>query len=583
MADEQENFSQETVRTGGMKRRVSSFHGRMTEADLRSVKDKRTFAGLWIYRFGMIMTAEIQRTELTRRAAALTYTTILSLFPLLAVITASLSLIYTPEKQKDLFSYIERQFLPSMNADNDIPLILRSDVRANIEAQQEKGENIRHFFADVSEKFRNSAGGVGIFGFIGLLVTGGLLYYSIESVVNQTWREEDRARWVQTITNFIVILVLAPIILALSITTTTIAYSFLDPKYVEKLEAAQDAVQEVKKAKEAQDAQDAAAAKAATMQEAAAAAEPENSDYAGPFLPKADVPAEPKAAAAPKVADVPTSHTVKLPIGGTTMRDRIRQFTVNFGFILPLLPVLINVLILTCAYAFLPKTRVQFLPALVGGLTASLLWELAKYLFVFYIYGSAVNRTLAGAFGLSILFLIWVYITWVILLLGNLLVYVVQNFDGIWSELRTGGEIMLDSRLYLATMLLLARRFTQVGGGYTELELRARLGLNQVEFRRILHRLVRGGFISPLANDSYQVAQPPERILVRSLLQQGCNLSQLPVVKRGRSSLTRLFENLEERTLGLCGDSTLADLLQEMAAGRQNTAYIADQPQEQEP
>lgn len=576
MVNDQDNFSQETARPSGLRTKVGTFHSRMTETEMESVRDRRWLFGMWVYRFAIVMTSEITRTELTRRAAALTYTTILSLFPLLAVLTATLSVIYTKEKQNELFSYIERQFLPSMNSPEDVPLMLSPEVRATLRKQTEAGENIRAFFSTASEKFRSSAGGVGVFGFIGLLVTGGLLYYSIESVVNQTWREEDRGRWVQTITNFIVILVLAPIVLALSITTTTIAYSFLDPRYGE-VPAQKPAPAPAADATATAPTAAKAAAPVGPMLPAAAEEGPPMpvGPMVGPALP-GPAPAAAAAetttttASAPAAGAVTPDPSQRQPVSGMTLRDQIRLFTVNFGFILPVIPVLVNVLILTCAYAFLPKTRVRFGPALMGGLVAALLWELAKYLFVFYIYGSTVNRTLAGAFGLSILFLIWVYITWVILLLGNLLVYVLQNFHAIWSEMRTGGEVMLDSRLYLATMLLLARRFQAVGGGYSEHELRVRLGINSVEFRRILQRLQRNGYISAMADGTFQVSHPPEQIRARELLQQGCNLAHLPVARRGRSALTRLFETLEDRTIDLCGDCSLADMLQEMTLPRQS-------------
>ncbi|MBI1293312.1 hypothetical protein GC173_19070, partial [bacterium] len=403
------------------------------------------------------------------------------------------------------------------------PATLSEAERPVYEQQKKFSDDIRKMFSDVSAKFRQSAGGVGIFGFIGVLVTAGLLYYSIESVVNQTW-QTGATRWTDTVRNLILVLLFAPIVIGLSMTASTMAATLFgqdEPpeKVVTKVEMAA-----------------AAETSAATDGTAVVVAVPE------PTKPEPVITAAPPAPA---------------PSG---LLAKIRSVTTQFGFIIKVLPLLINTMILTLAYAFLPNTKVKFVAALTGGLVASLLWELARYGFFYYVYMSTVNKTLADALGLSVIFLIWVYITWMILLVGNLVVYVVHNFNALWMERRAGGEMMLDGRLLVATMLLVARRFKHHAPGYTESELRERLSLRKDEFTQVIGRLLRAGYVVRQESGAYILAQPPEDIRVRDLLEMGCNLAKLPVVNRIGPVSSSLMQ-LQQETLDGAGDRRLNELL----------------------
>lgn len=486
--------------------RVRGFHQGLT--GLVDPEQRGRRYGAFVYRFILLVLDGISRTELTRRAAALTYTTILSIFPLLAVVSSSASFFYTPEKEAEFMGWIENQLLPSLEGDAN-PETMTAREKQMFEQQQAMSNNVRTLFANVSNKFRESAAGVGVFGFIGLLVTCGLLYYSIESVVNLTWQTGHRGRWTQTLTNFITVLVLAPIIIGLSITSSTVALMLLEPE--EK---------------------------------------PMESVPAMTALTET-APVDTGTDAAPAAAVKKPSRTLQ----------RIRSITTNFGFIVPYISMILNAIILALAYSFLPKTKVYFRYALIGGLLASVLWQGARVLFVYYVFMSSVNRTLADALGVSVIFLIWIYITWTILLLGNVIVYTSQRFETLWAEKKTGEQMLLDGRLMLAAMVLLARRFERKGGGYTDDELQLRLGLRDDQLRQLIARLVGGGMIVPIEGGGYQVAHPLDRIRVGEILELGCDLRTLPAARRGKSPLRGVFEWLQDRTIILAGEATLLDLL----------------------
>lgn len=72
----------------------------------------------------------------------------------------------------------------------------------------------------------------------------------------------------------------------------------------------------------------------------------------------------------------------------------------------------------TFIYAFVPARRVPFRLALVGGVFAALAFEIAKRGFTFYFAHVRTYQLVYGAFAALPLFLIWIYLSWIIVLVG---------------------------------------------------------------------------------------------------------------------------------------------------------------------
>lgn len=90
-----------------------------------------------------------------------------------------------------------------------------------------------------------------------------------------------------------------------------------------------------------------------------------------------------------------------------------------FGLdVIRLLPFLITWFALTLMYALVPNTRVRWRDALGGALGAALLFELARHVFTLYVSSFANYRAIYGALAAIPMFLIWIYVSWVIALLG---------------------------------------------------------------------------------------------------------------------------------------------------------------------
>jgi len=74
--------------------------------------------------------------------------------------------------------------------------------------------------------------------------------------------------------------------------------------------------------------------------------------------------------------------------------------------------------VFTFIYGFVPAQRVRFRLALGGGLLAGVAFEIAKYGFRFYIAHFQTYQAIYGALATLPLFLLWLYLSWIIVLVG---------------------------------------------------------------------------------------------------------------------------------------------------------------------
>ena len=114
-----------------------------------------------------------------------------------------------------------------------------------------------------------------------------------------------------------------------------------------------------------------------------------------------------------------------LSIVSTTFFSVIRRLRLPltgwqlFGNLLStLLPVTLTVLIFLLLYKILPNTIVRWSDVWLGALLTGLGWELAKYLFTWYLAHFASYNLVYGSVALIIAFLAWSYYTGMILIWG---------------------------------------------------------------------------------------------------------------------------------------------------------------------
>ncbi len=115
----------------------------------------------------------------------------------------------------------------------------------------------------------------------------------------------------------------------------------------------------------------------------------------------------------------------------------------------------------TFAYTFIPNTRVRLVPALLGGLIAGALWKLAGALFESLVVSSAAYTAFYSGFAIVIFFLLWLYVSWLIVLFGARIAFFVQHPRAVAIKRFAEQERYLRvDRLMLRAMVAIARAHT---------------------------------------------------------------------------------------------------------------------------
>jgi membrane protein len=185
--------------------------------------------------------------------------------------------------------------------------------------------------------------------------------------------------------------------------------------------------------------------------------------------------------------------------------ESIEPFGMLLSFAGELAPYVIVVAFFTFLYTFIPNTRVRFVPALIGGLVAGFLWVCVGAAFAAFV-AHMTNLTLVYAsFAILLTALIWIYIAWLVLLIGAQLSFYVQNPEYMrrgQQEIRiTGG---LAEQLALNVMVLIGQSYRGGEPGWTTARLAARLEVPSAPLATVINSLEAGGLI---------VATEDERLL----------------------------------------------------------------------
>jgi len=90
------------------------------------------------------------------------------------------------------------------------------------------------------------------------------------------------------------------------------------------------------------------------------------------------------------------------------------------------LPVALLVITFSLLYQFLPNIQVGYLPALIGGLFGGITWFLVQVFYVKLQIGVSKYNAIYGSFATLPLFFLWIYIAWVVFLLGAEVAFAVQ-------------------------------------------------------------------------------------------------------------------------------------------------------------
>ena len=161
------------------------------------------------------------------------------------------------------------------------------------------------------------------------------------------------------------------------------------------------------------------------------------------------------------------------------------------------------------------------LPALVGATVGGVLWVTLGSVFASFVAAASNYTAIYSGFAILLFFMIWLYLAWLILLIGAQVSFYLQNpkLVGIGSH-DFGLSPRLREQEGLKLMVVLARQFQQQQSALTTNALEQKTGLIINTVQTLLYILKRGGLVVVLADDEarYQPARDTANILVEDIL-----------------------------------------------------------------
>jgi len=169
----------------------------------------------------------------------------------------------------------------------------------------------------------------------------------------------------------------------------------------------------------------------------------------------------------------------------------IGSFANWLSVLIALFPYIATTILLTFLYMFIPSVKVKFQTGLIAGLVTAMIYHLVQFFYVYFQIGIARYGAIYGSFAAFPLFLIWIQISWMIVLFGAELSYSIQNL-GIYGLKQMKRKITIaDTRiLTLAIMHLLVKNFHERKPPLTYREVSQRLEIPYQVSAQLLDTLI---------------------------------------------------------------------------------------------
>ena len=232
-------------------------------------------------------------------------------------------------------------------------------------------------------------------------------------------------------------------------------------------------------------------------------------------------------------------------------------------------------LVIGFLYVFVPNTRVRLRSALVSSLLTTVVFLGWMQMFTVMQTGVVNYNRIYGAFAAVPVFMLWMYVTWVILLLGAEFTFALQNSDTYQLE-SAADTASMRSRILVALMVL--RRAGRAMAGEREM-FDAAAFARQVKapirlINAVVATLAKRGYLAQVASRDagYVLMRAPETIRIRDvvaeLMHEGGGHAEIEGVLMLDAPLKETMAKIEKGVAQGFGDLTLADMVAAASAGK---------------
>jgi len=231
-----------------------------------------------------------------------------------------------------------------------------------------------------------------------------------------------------------------------------------------------------------------------------------------------------------------------------------------------LTPYLLVSLAFTFVYWFVPNTRVRLPAALVGGLAGGIIWSAIGMLFATFVVNATRTADIYATFAIVIIALIWVYLCWLVLLIGAQVAFYFQNPEYLrvgYRSIGIGGRQR--EQLALSLMLLVAQAFRDTGRHATTASIADRLDTPNLLLAPVLDRLEAAGLVARTGKDELLPTRDPTQLMLRDIVGAVREPQTTDLFTRAHwpDAVERIGGSVQAAMDGVLGDQSLADLVEE--------------------
>ncbi len=236
-----------------------------------------------------------------------------------------------------------------------------------------------------------------------------------------------------------------------------------------------------------------------------------------------------------------------------TFFDSLLLFAARF------VPYLIIWTLFTVLFMVMPYTRVRFTAALTAGIISGTAFILIQWAYIYFQVGAARYGTMYGSFAVLPLLMLWIHVSWIIVLFGAELSYANHNVEKYEFEAETRNISPFNRKIAALYILhLLVSNFKTGATPSTPAQISRNLHIPNSLVRSILNDLSEAGLISTVRAESdkentYQPALDINTISIKKVLERleltGSDVliaKPSPTLKNLKAAMQDFFDIVEQ-------------------------------------
>jgi membrane protein len=480
--------------------------------------------------FWILVSKSFQRNRGPVRAAALAYTTVLSLIPVLALVV-SISTGFLQNDQGNTVNNLLDKFItyvaPQLN-------LIQSDAESGAMNREAVVQKIQSYIEAVN------SGALGLTAGLALAFIAVMVLSNVEGTFNDIWGVTRGRTWSARVIQYWAGITLGPIFIVTAVAFTSFGAS--------KDKSAPGTV---------------AATNALPMMTNVVSSNVVVSDVV-------DTNARTTIATVTNVAVSTNTVAVRPRPAKLGFFQKIRIFLED-SVLGPLLSFVVLSVFLMLLYRLMPATKVKWSAAAVGGLVGGGLLQLNNLLNILWLSRVVTYSKIYGSLGAVPIFLLGLYFSWLIVLLGAQVAYAFQNRQAYLQE-KQAETINQRGREFVALRLMsfVAQKFFLGQKPPTRLEMATSLGIPSQLAAQVLNALVGSKLLVEVSGDEtgYAPGRPIERITMEDILSAmrvGRGSELATAEDHSRSVLREHYDRVVLAEMHAAGEVTLQSLVAKMA------------------